>query len=308
MENILSYYYGLHPENIKKEEEKYFFEYENNKYVLEAFKRPIEDVYDLYNMNVKMVEKSLLVHEIILNNQNQILTYIKDKPYILMQIKINPNAKISLSDICYISNSSIIKEENSILNRNNWVTLWEIKNDFFESQINEIGTKYSSLCNIANYYIGLAENAISFVRSTFIIDDVSYISVSNKRINSKENLYELFNPTNYIYDYRVRNVCEYIKSAFFNGENAYMIVEEFFNNNYLSFKETQLFYGRLLYPSYFFDKYDEIVNNNLNEDEINTIVTMSKKYEQFLKDVYFYISKLHNKYIPPIDWLIKKEA
>lgn len=308
MENILSYYYDLHPESIKKEEEKYFFEYENNKYVLQQYKRPLEDIYDLYNMNAKMVEKGILVHEIILNNKNQILTYVKDVPYVLMQIKINPSAKINLKDVCYINNNSIIKEVNSILNRNNWVTLWEIKNDFFESQINEIGTKYSHLCNIANYYIGLAENAISFVRGALIIDDVSYMSVNNKRINSKDSLYELFNPMNYIYDYRVRNVCEYIKSTFFNGEDAYMIVEEFFNNNYLGFKETLLFYGRLLYPSYFFDKYDEIVNNDLNEDEINGIVIMSKKYEQFLKDVYFYISKLHNKYIPPIDWLIKKEA
>ena len=66
------------------------------------------------------------------------------------------------------------------------------------------------------------------------------------------------------------------------------------------------FYGRLLYPSYFFDLYDEIINDNLQEDIINRIIIKNKDYEIFLKEIYFYIVNKYNKYIPEIDWLIKR--
>lgn len=306
MNNILNYYYSLHPEEISRKKEKYFFEYLDYKYVLEPFNRPLLDAYALYEINKQMLKRNILVHEIIVNNENKILTYINNIPYMLMQININPDVRINLSDVCYINNNSVNMECSEVLNRYDWVSLWEIKNDYFETQINEIGKKYQNLCNCANYYIGLAENAISFVRETMKIDDVALISICNKRINCKDNLFCLYNPLNYICDFRVRDISEYIKSAFFNGEDAYNLVEEYFLNNYLSYKETLLFYGRLLYPSYFFDLYDDIVNKDLNEKLIDDIIIKSEEYEKFLMDVYVFISKLHNKYIMPVDWLTKR--
>ena len=76
--------------------------------------------------------------------------------------------------------------------------------------------------------------------------------------------------------------------------------------NYISYKEALLFYGRLIYPSYFFDLYDDIVNLNLNEQEIEKIVIKSEEFENFLINVHSYLSNLYNKYIPQIDWLTKK--
>ena len=77
-------------------------------------------------------------------------------------------------------------------------------------------------------------------------------------------------------------------------------------NNYISYKEALLFYGRLLYPSYFFDLHDDIVNNNLNEKVIEKIIIKSDLYETFLLDIYMYLSKLYNRYIPSVDWIIKR--
>ena len=76
--------------------------------------------------------------------------------------------------------------------------------------------------------------------------------------------------------------------------------------NYVSYKEALLLYGRLIYPSYFFDLYDDIVNLNLDENKIENIVIKSEEYEKFLVDTYIYLSKLYNRYIPRIDWLLKK--
>lgn len=306
MKNILGYYYGLHPKEISYKDNKYFFEYRDRKYVFEPFERPLGDIECLYKINKQMIERNILVHEIIPNNENNVITYVNNVGYILMEIYINKDARINLPEVCYINNNSIGVECNKTLNRYDWVNLWEIKNDFLEAQINEIGKKYPNLCNYANYYIGLSENAILYVKEASKLDDVALVSICHKRIDSKDNLFELYNPLRYIYDYRVRDISEYIKSAFFNDEDVYGIVKEYFLNNYISYKEALLFYGRLLYPSYFFDLYDNIVKNELNENLIDGLVSKSEAYEKFLTNIHLYLSKLYNRYIPSIDWLIKR--
>ena len=306
MKNALSFYYDLHPDTISYMDDKYFFEYSNSNYVLERLKRPEEDIEYLYDINIQMLKKNILVHEIKLNKDNNIITYINGLPYVLMELYINLKARINLSDVCYINNNSVSVTCDKTLNRSDWISLWKTKNDYFEAQINEIWKKYPNLCNYANYYIGLAENAILYIREASKLEDITLMSVCHKRIGSEDNLYELYNPLRYIYDFRIRDVCEYIKSAFFNGENAYFKVLEYFQNDYLSYKEALLFYGRLLYPSYFFDLYDEIVNNDLKENLIDKIITKADDYEMFLANVYLFLTKLYGKYIPEVEWVKKR--
>lgn len=306
MDNILAYYYSLHTKQYSHIEDKYFFEYENSNYVFMIYDRPLSDLDSLFKINKEMIGRNLLVHEIIPNKENKILTYVNDKPYILMEVNINKDVRINLPEICYINNGSINIDCNKIISRHDWVSLWEMKNDYFESQINEIREKYPNLCNYANYYIGLAENAISYIRMAMGVEGEVLSSICHKRIHPKDSLFSLYNPLNYICDYRIRDICEYVKSSFFEGEDAYKIVVEYFFNNYISYKEALLFYGRLLYPSYFFDLHDDIVNNNLNEKVIEKIIIKSDLYENFLLDIYMYLSKLYNRYIPSVDWIIKR--
>lgn len=306
MKNILNYYYGLYPDEILYKDEKYFFEVDNSKYVLETVDRPLSDIDALYKINKEMLDNNILVHEIKLNKENKIITYINNLPYVLMELFINIEAKVSLPEVCYINNNTINLTYEKILGRSSWITLWETKNDYFEALINEIGKKFPNLCTYANYYIGLAENAISYVKSVNSIKDNALLGICHKRMDTNSTLYELYHPFKFIFDYRIRDASEYIKSLFFKGEDAYKIVEEYFLNNYLSFKEAVLFYGRLLYPSYFFDSYDDIINENMDEEKIEQIILKSQEYEIFLTNINLYISKLYNKQIPNLDWLIKK--
>ena len=78
MKNILAYYYSIHPSEISHKDDKYFFEYFDNEYVFEPFRRPMSDVECLYNINKEMLKRNLLVHEIILNNENKVLTYVNN--------------------------------------------------------------------------------------------------------------------------------------------------------------------------------------------------------------------------------------
>ena len=52
--------------------------------------------------------------------------------------------------------------------------------------------------------------------------------------------------------------------------------------------------------------YDDIINNELEEDLIEKIIIKADDYELFLFNVYLFLSKLYNRYIPSIDWIIKR--
>lgn len=306
MNNILLYYYDLNPLELVFRDERYYFEYLDRKYIFEAYNRPLIELETIYEVNKKMIENNILVHEIVKNKENNILTFINGINYCLMEVFVNEKTNINLPDICYINNNSIYINNVDILNRADWINLWGMKNDYFEEQINEIGKRYNWLSKYINYYIGMAENAISYMQNISNVKEEVLYSICSKRINYKSSLIELYNPLNYIYDYRVRDASEYIKSSFFYGVDAMKLVEEYFENNYLNYKEALIFYARLLYPSYFFDLYDDILNKKMAESNINDIVQKSCEYEEFLRKVYYYLTNLYKRYIPYVDWIIKR--
>lgn len=307
LKNILNYYYDIYPNDIIYNENKYFFSYNNNNYIMQKFSRPINDIDFLYDINKKMIDKNILVHEIKKNKFNNIITYINLEAFVLMEYYVNFNKKINLPEICFINNSTLNMECNNVLKRNEWEKLWEIKNDYFESQIMDINKKYKKLCIYANYYIGLAENAIIYAKKTALIEDKVFMCICHKRINSSDTMYELYHPFNYIYDYRVRDLAEYIKSVFFSNKDVTNIIEEYFYNNYLTYKEALLFYSRLLYPTYFFDLYDDITNDLKKESEIEKVLLLQKKYEEFLFKIHSYLSKLYNRKLPDVEWLFNRQ-
>lgn len=308
MKNTLSYYYEIHPNEIKRQDNNYYFNYKDDHYILQQVNRPMQDINSLYDINKKMLEKDLLVHEIIINKEGNTITYINNKPYILMRMQANPYSSICLYDIYSVNIKTQGIECDRMLNRDDWVNLWEIKNDYVEYQLFELGKKYPYLSDYVNYYIGLAENAISYVRNALKVNEEAKLCICHKRIYNDDTLFSLYNPLNYVYDYRVRDICEYVKSAFFENDKrkAYQLVHNYFSYVKLTYKEAMLFYGRLLYPSYFYDVYDDIVNNQKEETAINKIIFKADDFELFLKDVYIYISRYYNNYIPSIDWIIKK--
>ena len=64
-----------------------------------------------------------------------------------------------------------------------------------------------------------------------------------------------------------------------------------------------MFYARLLYPTYYFDVFENIIDDEEDEKNLDKIVSKSHEYELFLKDVYIFLSKSY--YMPEITWIIK---
>ena len=54
----------------------------------------------------------------------------------------------------------------------------------------------------------------------------------------------------------------------------------------------------------YFDLYDQIINNKVNESEILKITSRTSEYEEYLKDVFNYFKKFYQ--VKEINWIEKK--
>jgi len=149
----------------------------------------------------------------------------------------------------------------------------------------------------------MAENAISYFNTIDIDSGYKYV-VSHKIIRWDDTVEVLYNPMNIIFDYRVRDVAEYIKNSFFNKN--YNVFEELVNylrKNYLSLTEVKLLISRLLYPSFYFEMYEDILINNKEEKIILDVISRLDEYEDYMGKVISFFKINYD--IEEIGWLKK---
>jgi spore coat protein YutH len=309
MNNYINYYYTIYPNSIHEQNKTFYFIYNDEKYFFLPFNRPLEDSKFLYELNVEMIRKGLLVHEIILNKDNNALTLVNDIPYILMRVYVNEHKLINLTDIIYISMTTTNIKPNPTLDRSDWVGLWSAKIDYFEYQISQVGKKYPIICEFLSYYIGMAENAISYVKNTLSEakkTPYDVLSIGHKRIKENYTDFDIYNPLSFIIDYPARDISEYIKAKFFSSNDVWPEIEEYFNSYDMPIYSKRLLYARLMFPSYFFDVYEAVIEGKLKEDDILPFVYKTEQYEEFLNEFHTYINR--GNLIPQIDWINKKNS
>jgi len=308
MKNTINYYYNLNPDKISKIFNYYYFFIDKELYYFIEYNRKFEDKDAIYDFNKKMVDNNILVNEIINNKNNSIVTIVNKIGYILIRVNVNINKKINLSEINYLSSKRIIYDDK--LMRSNWGYLWMNKIDYLEYFVEQNYKKYPLIVDSFNYFVGLAENAISYVNDTVngLKPDNSDIGViSHDVISIDSSVYALYDPLNIIIDHKARDVAEYIKISFFKDNfNIFEELDEYFKYNYFSFYGMSLLMARVLYPSFYFDLYDNIVNNKINESEILSITSRISEYESYLRDVFIYFKKYYN--IKDVEWIVKKQG
>ena len=307
MKNAINYYYNIYVSDLINKDKKYQFYLNNEEYHFIPYDRPFEDIVPLYKLNQEMLRNNILTHEIILNNNKEIVTFVNNIPYILLKYCGYKNEKVFINDIKYYQNFTTNINSDKELLRTDWVNMWCDKIDYYEYQISELGKKYPILLDSLSYYIGLGENAISFyINNKNKYQDAQNLVVSHKRIKIDDGSKEFYNPLNFIVDNRMRDITEYIKNSFFSDNlNNYEINLYLQNSNLNSAEYVELF-SRLLFPTYYFDIYDEIINNNLPEEKIIDIIQKNDEYELFLKDMYTFITNKKNIFLDPIEWLLKR--
>lgn len=309
MNNYIKYYYNIYPDSIYEENKMFRFEYNNEKYYFVIFDRPIDDADYLYELNKEMIRQNSLVHEMVINKNNHILTIVNDIPYVLMKVYINENKKSDLTEIIFISMNNANIKQNKILDRSDWITLWSSKIDYFEYQISQMGKEYPIICEYLSYYIGLAENALSYAQNTMSeirMTEYDTLTVAHRRIKSTDTLFDIYNPISFVIDHQVRDLSEYIKSNFFDGVDVWLEIGECFSHYGLSPYSKRLLFARLLFPTYFFDVYEMIVEGKLKEEDILPFISKAKQYEEFLIEFHDYIDS--EKLMPKVEWLNKKNS
>ena len=302
MKNIINYFYNLNITELTNKDNIYSF-YDN------------DELYHfyIYNNNIKNIDltkdiddslmKDTLIHEIIINKDNSIITYYNNIPYILCKINININKPITLGEINYLSSKVIIT--NSKITYHSWQDLWSIKMDYLEKVINENGKKYPIIVDSFNYFVGMAENAISYYNnlSNKEVDNNSLV-ISHRIININDTVYAIYDPVNIIIDHKARDIAEYIKYSFFSDNtNIFKELNVYFKYNYYTKDDVVMLLARVLYPSFYFNMYEDIMINSKEEKIITNITSKLDKYELYLARVFKYFNNFYNLPVP--EWLNK---
>ncbi len=308
MKETILFYYNIDVDDIEELDGKYHFRYNNRDYFFVFFNRLPEELDDILNCAKSMKEKGIDCHDIILNKDGGVLTKVGEFDYILFAVA-NMMEKYDIVDMAEANKKLILGSEHSKLYRNNWGALWSAKVDYFEYQISQLGNQKYTVLESLSYYLGLAENAISYVNKT----NESYqktlydkIVLSHRRIFYPNLKLNYLNPLSFIFDLEIRDIAEYLKALFFasNSEDidALEELQLYLKLNHLSLYSYQMLYARLLYPSYYFDVYEEVMNKEKDENLLIPIISKVNDYEAFLKEAYYAICQYAP--IEKIDWLI----
>ncbi len=290
MKNLINYYYDLNIKSFKKVYGKFVFELNNKFYEFIPF---YGDVNAFYKNYLNVLKNNKYCHEIMFNNQKNILTFYDGTPYLLLRKNFILDKRVDFNEI--ITYDMQIYSESNL----EWKKLWKEKIDYYEYQMSQLSHKYKLLKNSFDYYIGLSENAISLLN--YVKEDDIRFYMCHKRINHNEKLDEFFNPLNFVVDNLSRDIGEYIKVNFFTNDldldNVYNYIEK------LDFNDSEyiLLLARLMYPSYYFDIYDQIIQENVSEEKIELYIKKNVSYETFLIKVYNNLK--HNFKFPEIEWL-----
>lgn len=145
--------------------------------------------------------------------------------------------------------------------------------------------------------MGIVENGIALLNNRKEMTT----SISHKRIDNGETLFEFYNPLNYILDTRVRDASEYFKNKLFNNEDVLAQIIEYLKKANMSEGEVYYFFIRMLYPSFYFDCYEKIIRQEIEEYKIKEVITITPHYEKLLKNLYQYLKEFIQ--IPEIEWL-----
>lgn len=307
MKETLEYYYGLDIESIEELDGKYHFKIENQDYFFVFYNRGIEELEDIINVSNEMVKKGINVHKILINRNNSFLTKVGEYNYILFAVS-NLNEEYDIFDMVKISEKLVLNNNKSNLYRNNWGTLWSEKIDYFEYQVRELSIEKDVVKNSFSYYVGMAENAISYVNNTNMKygGDAYRIVLSHRRVFYPNYKLNYLNPLSFVFDLEVRDIAEYLKAMFFKKDVGFCLDElsSYLKIRHLSLYEYQMLYARLLYPTYYFDVYESVMNKNGDEEELVNIIKKCDSYEEFLKKAYLEISKYAK--IDKVEWIINQ--
>lgn len=280
--NLIAFLYDIKVEIVRKKGESYIFMFKNDFYIFQ--KCFINNDYLTYIYN--FIENSNVpFHKIIKNRHNKYVSTYNNENYILMVIKFNTNRLLVIEDILNSCryHVSYVRKGNF-----NWPKLWKNKIDQVEYFITSSKLKIDIYTMaIINYYLGLAELAISLIDSIQV--DYFPLSICHIRIPQNCDLYDYYSVTNLVFDHMGRDVGEYLKNYIYNDNKINL--ESLKAVNGLDINDRYLVLSRVLFPSYFFDLFDDYVVNNKDFKYFYQHFVNWELYQNNLKEFIKFVTK-----------------
>ena len=277
MKEAINYFYNIYPSKLEKIENGVYFYYHDFKYYFIKYERDVKEIEMLVKISNDLYSKNIYVTTFILSNKKTFYVNLNESIFVMLRVNTYEDDILKLKDVVKFNNLLI---SNNLMMNEDWASLWSRKVDEFETEMTDLNNDYPIIQESSHYYVGLAENAISYFRGV---------------IN---------NPLTFTFDYDVRDLSEYIKSKFFASNLDYFEIEDLLSNYEFSSCSLRFLFSRLLYPSYYFDLVEDILNDIYDEKEIVKFISRIEEYEDFLMDIYTILNKRVN--IPPIPWIINK--
>ena len=305
MKNIINYYYQMNIENIHLSNGIYYFTYKNNNYMFIPFNNDYILLNYLYILNQLVLQKSIYYHEIMLNKDRLPYLFVDGKCYCLLRESNLINYTISFYDLSLEKiefNSKLTR-----LIRFPWSDLWSNKLDYLENILTHLELSYKNVLPICLYFMGLAENAIEYVNEILENERLKKedeLVISHTRIDINESIKELYSPLNLIVDHPSRDISEYLKSLFAHNDYDYNEIEEYIMSLNFSDVGLKLLYGRMLYPSFFFDLWDEVIADKKIYNDLLIYENRLEEYRIFLKEIYYIIKK--RTYLEEVRWILRE--
>lgn len=292
MKNVIYNYYNILLTDINESNDNYYFYYNSNLYVFYLIENNPEIINEIYNF---LIENNIDSYKIIANKDNNLITTINNKNYALLHLKGLLKYEIKFEEFKYYP----IDKQN-----HNWGTLWSNKLDYYEIQIRELGKKYQTILNSFGFFKGIAENAILYYNLTEKkFNDEVPVAIVHNRMNYPEYEKDYNNPLNFVIDYYIRDISEYIKSYtisdYYNLENIITLI----NKLTLNSKSFNLLYSRLLYPTFYFDEYDKIILGREEDNKIINVINKIQNYLEMLKKIFIVFNNKYEMF--NIEWLNK---
>ena len=290
MRNVLWYYYQVRCDNINEKNNEINFSNKDGEYIFKELTIPeniLKQIIEVLYIN------KIPSYLIILNKNGEMLTNYKKKQYVLLK-----KTNLLTNEIIDLTNIEIKVDKNDI------GSIWANKIDYYMIQLNEFGINKELLINSFNYYVGMAENAISMAnRINSINNEFKYV-IQHTRIGYPINQEKYYDPTTMVVDVRIRDISEFIKAKFLSENITIKEIDKIIKKYNLYENEINLLYARLFYPTYYFDLFEDMVIDEEDEKKIIQILQKREQYEQLLSIFYDYYKNMYN--IFEVEW-IKKE-
>lgn len=299
MKPYINKFYNLYPLNVYKKNNEYYFFIKNSKFYMKEYTRKEEEIDLLLKISNKLYQNGIKVNTFITNKEGNILTNINKKKYVLLKVNTIECEELCLEDIVIFSELIKIENKNNELNI---AISWKKRIDILEKQVIEYNKEYPIILQSFNYYIGLAENAISYLE--FLKDKIinEKLVLSHEKIYADTTIKEIYDPLLFIFDYKSRDISNYIKNKFQKHENVIDELEELVYKKRIDENECIIIIARMLYPDYYFDVIEKMISLKEEDIKIMDIIKKIKDYEKLLEDIFNVLNKYYN--IPKINWLV----